>query len=197
MFGGRTGSVAVSSSQSILGHMLGTTGAVQALITVIALKRQQVPRRRTWTTSIRRVPVCAMSRESASRCRCGRADQLVHVQRLECGACVPTPRDRPELVRCRFTMPVEPIEPIMQPLDSAAGPTGKYGRWLGRDRLWRSSGRRTASRPPHRPARRRGVSGRRHDAASSRARIRRVMASRRRPSDPRSARSEQRNRLVG
>jgi 3-oxoacyl-[acyl-carrier-protein] synthase II len=43
VFGPHAGSVAVSSTKSMLGHMLGATGAVEALITVLALARQQVP----------------------------------------------------------------------------------------------------------------------------------------------------------
>lgn len=43
VFGAHAASVAVSSTKSMLGHMLGATGAVEALITVLALARQQVP----------------------------------------------------------------------------------------------------------------------------------------------------------
>ncbi len=43
VFGEHAGSVSVSSTKWMLGHMLGATGAVEALITVMALKRQQVP----------------------------------------------------------------------------------------------------------------------------------------------------------
>jgi len=43
VFGVRAESVAVSSTKSMLGHMLGATGAVEALITVLAIVRQQVP----------------------------------------------------------------------------------------------------------------------------------------------------------
>lgn len=43
VFGPHAESVAVSSTKSMLGHMLGATGAVEALITVLALSRQQVP----------------------------------------------------------------------------------------------------------------------------------------------------------
>jgi 3-oxoacyl-[acyl-carrier-protein] synthase II len=43
VFDAHAESVAVSSTKSMLGHMLGATGAVEALITVLALSRQQVP----------------------------------------------------------------------------------------------------------------------------------------------------------
>jgi 3-oxoacyl-[acyl-carrier-protein] synthase II len=43
VFGSRADAVAVSSTKSMHGHMLGATGAVEALITVLALARQQVP----------------------------------------------------------------------------------------------------------------------------------------------------------
>jgi 3-oxoacyl-[acyl-carrier-protein] synthase II len=43
VFGAHAESVAVSSTKSMLGHMLGAAGAVEALITVLALARQQVP----------------------------------------------------------------------------------------------------------------------------------------------------------
>lgn len=43
VLGPRAEGVAVSSTKSMLGHMLGATGAVEALITVLALARQQVP----------------------------------------------------------------------------------------------------------------------------------------------------------
>jgi 3-oxoacyl-[acyl-carrier-protein] synthase II len=43
VFGVHAASVAVSSTKSMLGHMLGATGAVEAVITVLALSRQQVP----------------------------------------------------------------------------------------------------------------------------------------------------------
>ena len=43
VFGAHAESVAVSSTKSMLGHMLGATGAVEAAITVLALARQQVP----------------------------------------------------------------------------------------------------------------------------------------------------------
>jgi 3-oxoacyl-[acyl-carrier-protein] synthase II len=43
LLGARAEAVAVSSTKSMLGHMLGATGAVEALITVLALARQQVP----------------------------------------------------------------------------------------------------------------------------------------------------------
>ncbi len=43
VLGLRAEKVAVSSTKSMLGHMLGATGAVEALITVLALSRQQVP----------------------------------------------------------------------------------------------------------------------------------------------------------
>jgi 3-oxoacyl-[acyl-carrier-protein] synthase II len=43
VFGARAGTIAVSSTKSMLGHMLGATGGVEALITVLSLSRQQVP----------------------------------------------------------------------------------------------------------------------------------------------------------
>jgi 3-oxoacyl-[acyl-carrier-protein] synthase II len=43
VFGAHAESVAVSSTKSMLGHMLGATGAVEAVITVLAIARQQVP----------------------------------------------------------------------------------------------------------------------------------------------------------
>jgi 3-oxoacyl-[acyl-carrier-protein] synthase II len=43
VFGRHASGLAVSSTKSMLGHMLGATGAVEALITVLALSRQQVP----------------------------------------------------------------------------------------------------------------------------------------------------------
>lgn len=43
VFGDHASSLAVSSTKSMLGHMLGATGAVEALITVMAIVRQQVP----------------------------------------------------------------------------------------------------------------------------------------------------------
>jgi len=43
VFGPHAETIAVSSTKSMLGHMLGATGAVEALITVLALARQQVP----------------------------------------------------------------------------------------------------------------------------------------------------------
>jgi 3-oxoacyl-[acyl-carrier-protein] synthase II len=43
LFGARAPEVAVSSTKSMLGHLLGAAGAVEAVITVLALARQQVP----------------------------------------------------------------------------------------------------------------------------------------------------------
>jgi 3-oxoacyl-[acyl-carrier-protein] synthase II len=43
LFGARAPEVAVSSTKSMLGHLLGAAGAVEAVITVLALMRQQVP----------------------------------------------------------------------------------------------------------------------------------------------------------
>jgi 3-oxoacyl-[acyl-carrier-protein] synthase II len=43
LFGERAGDVTVSSTKSMLGHLLGASGAVEAVITVLALARQEVP----------------------------------------------------------------------------------------------------------------------------------------------------------
>jgi len=43
VFGTRAERLAVSSTKSMHGHMLGATGAIEALITVMAIARQQVP----------------------------------------------------------------------------------------------------------------------------------------------------------
>jgi 3-oxoacyl-[acyl-carrier-protein] synthase II len=62
VFGARAGSVAVSATKSMLGHMLGATGAVEALITVLALSRQQAPP----TAHLDRIdPACAGVRHVA------------------------------------------------------------------------------------------------------------------------------------
>jgi 3-oxoacyl-[acyl-carrier-protein] synthase II len=62
VFGAHAESVAVSSTKSMLGHMLGATGAVEALITVLALARQQVPP----TAHLERIdPACAGVRHVA------------------------------------------------------------------------------------------------------------------------------------
>ncbi len=62
VFGAHAESVAVSSTKSMLGHMLGATGAVEAVITVLALARQQVPP----TAHLDRIdPACAGVRHVA------------------------------------------------------------------------------------------------------------------------------------
>jgi 3-oxoacyl-[acyl-carrier-protein] synthase II len=64
VLGNHAPSVAVSSTKSMLGHMLGATGAVEALITVLALERQQVPP----TAHLTRVdPACEGVRHVAGR----------------------------------------------------------------------------------------------------------------------------------
>jgi len=64
VLGGHAASVAVSSTKSMLGHMLGATGAVEALITVLALARQQVPP----TAHLSRLdPACAGVRHVPNR----------------------------------------------------------------------------------------------------------------------------------
>ena len=62
VFDAHAEAVAVSSTKSMLGHMLGATGAVEAVITVLALSRQQVPP----TAHLDRIdPACAGVRHVA------------------------------------------------------------------------------------------------------------------------------------
>ncbi|WP_299520704.1 beta-ketoacyl-ACP synthase II [uncultured Serinicoccus sp.] len=42
-FGGHTGSIAVTATKSMTGHLLGAAGALEALLTVLALYHRQVP----------------------------------------------------------------------------------------------------------------------------------------------------------
>jgi 3-oxoacyl-[acyl-carrier-protein] synthase II len=42
-FGGHAGKLAVSSSKSMLGHMLGAAGAVEAAVTALALRNGVIP----------------------------------------------------------------------------------------------------------------------------------------------------------
>jgi len=64
VFGPRAGTVAVSSTKSMHGHLLGATGAVEAVITVLALARQEAPP----TAHLDRIdPACAGVRHVAGR----------------------------------------------------------------------------------------------------------------------------------